>query len=436
MFPKSKQVLGVNARNRVFLRFNTKKGRKIADSKLLTKKKLRKAHLPAPKLIKVFKDAQQVQNFDWMSLPDNFVLKPVSGFGGEGIVVVKKRAKFAGEWRLMDNSIITLSELKQQSLDILAGRYSLHNLPDKAMIEERIKISKTFRHYAHQGTPDIRIIVFNRVPVVAMLRLPTVASKGKANLHQGALGLGIDLATGITTHAITTFGVLDARNLKYIPGTKRKVNGLKIPNWTTFLTLAVKAQEVVPELGFLGVDLFLDKEKGPMIVELNARPGLWAQQASMMFLKKRLERVEGLDVRDADHGVRIARALFAARFADQVMIKEGLQILKVWEKIRVLSFDRKQKQEVKAKIDTGAWRTSVDKDFASQLGLLGPENILWKKTYRSGLGKDEREAIGLTFYLRGRKIKTVANVAERSELRASMIIGRRDLVGFLIRPRG
>ena len=142
MFPKSRQVLGVNARNRIFLRSNSKKGRKIADSKLLTKKKLSKANLPTPKLLKVFGNHQQVQDFDWLSLPDNFVLKPVSGFGGEGIIVVRKKAKFAGEWRLMDNSIVTLGELKQQTLDILAGRYSLHNLPDKAMVEERIKISK------------------------------------------------------------------------------------------------------------------------------------------------------------------------------------------------------------------------------------------------------------------------------------------------------
>jgi len=36
------------------------------------------------------------------------------------------------------------------------------------------------------GLPDIRIICFNMVPVIAMLRIPTELSDGKANLHSGA----------------------------------------------------------------------------------------------------------------------------------------------------------------------------------------------------------------------------------------------------------
>lgn len=426
---KTNQILGLNARNQIYLKSNTKKGRRIADSKLLTKKILKRHELPNPELLAVFKNPREVASFDWLSLPDNFVLKPVSGYAGSGIIVVKKKAKWAGEWYLMDDSVINVSDLRLRSLDILAGQFSLHNLPDWAMVEKRIKIAKIFRKYAYQGTPDIRVIVFNKVPVMAMLRLPTAQSKGKANLHQGAIGVGIDLATGITTH-----GVCQSKFIKYIPGTKKKVNGLKLPNWNTILTLAVKAQETAPSLGYVGVDIVYDKEHGPVILELNARPGLEIQKANLSPLKKRLERVEGLEIKDAEHGVRVAKTLFAERFADRVMIEEGVKIVRIWESIKIRSLDKK-KIEIRAKIDTGAWRTSIDRNLAKELGLLRPENILWTKVYKSGLGKEEREVINLTFYLAGRRVKTIASVAERTDLRAPMIIGRRDLRGFLIKPR-
>lgn len=432
---KATHLLGLNARSLDYLKpLNKKKGRRIADSKLLTKKILAKHNLPSPKLLAVFKNAQEVENFDWLSLPDNFVLKPVSGYGGEGIVAIKKKAKFAGEWHLMDDSIINVSDLRHRTLDILAGRYSLHNLPDKAMVEERIKIAKVFRKYAFQGTPDVRVIVFNKIPVMAMLRLPTIQSKGKANLHQGAIGVGIDLATGITTYGITTYGTYKAQYLSYVPGTKRKINGLKLPHWSMILTLAVKAQEAASDLGFTGVDIVYDKAHGPVILELNARPGLWIQAANYHPLRRRLERVAGLEVKDAEHGVKIAKTLFAERFADRVMVEEGVKLIQVWEKIKIRSA-KKKRIETRAKIDTGAWRTSIDYGLAKELGLLGPENVLWSKVYKSGLGRERRRVINLTFYLAGRRIKTIASVAKRGHLRAAMIIGRRDLSGFLIKAR-
>ena len=420
-------VLGLNARNRLFLSSNKKEGRKIADSKLQTKRFLRRAGLPTPKILATFHNSQKINDFAWETLPDNFVLKPSKGFGGQGVLIVKKKAKWAGEWYLMDGSLIRTQDLRFHALEILAGRFSLHNTPDVAFIEERIKIQKIFAKYVWHGTPDIRVIVFNKVTVAAMLRLPTRESQGKSNLHQGAIGVGIGLATGITT-----YGVLDGQFIKFIPGTKRKINGLKIPQWDKILTLAVKAQGAVPSLGYFGVDILLDKERGPMILELNARPGLEIQNANLAPLKKRLERVEGLEIKDAEHGVKIAKALFAERFADRVMAEEGIKTIKVWEKVKILTAD-KQKVEVEAKIDTGAWKTSIDKDLAERLGILRSSNILWTKIYKSSLGEEKRQVVNLTFYLAGRKIETIANIASRKNLRTPLIIGRRDLEGFLIK---
>lgn len=423
-------VLGKNARNRIYLRFNKKRGRQTADSKLRTKSLLLKNGLPAPKLFAAFKNPKEIIQFSWEELPGNFVLKPSEGYGGEGIIVVKKKAKWAGEWELMDGSLVDIGFLRMHALDILAGKYSLHGTRDRAFVEERIKIHKVFQKFAFQGTPDVRIIVFNKVPVMAMLRLPTKESHGKANLHQGAIGVGIDIATGITT-----YGVVHNRPIRYLPGTKRKLNGIKIPFWDKILQLSLRVQEAVPSLGFFAVDFIFDKKHGPMILELNARPGLSIQIANRAGLRRRLERVEGLEVRDVEHGVKICKALFAESFADKVKAEKGIKIVNVFEEVEVLAGDGKTKIPVKAKIDTGAFRSSIDKNLARELGLLEEENILFEKRYRyrSAMGIEARPVIGLSFYLGGRKIKTSANVANRSRLRSPLLIGRHDLGPFLVR---
>jgi len=183
------------------------------------------------------------------------------------------------------------------------------------------------------------------------------------------------------------------------------------------------------------VDIVYDKAHGPMILELNARPGLEIQNANLTPLKRRLERVDGLEVLNAEHGVRIAKALFAGRYADRIMAEEGVKIINAVEEVRVKGLNRKV-TSVMARIDTGAFRSSIDKSLAKQLGLLKKENILWKDRfeYRSALGVQARPVIGFTFWLAGRKIQSSASVADRSKMKYKVLIGRQDLGGFLVRP--
>jgi alpha-L-glutamate ligase-like protein len=423
---KISSILGLNARTQLFAyRYNSRRGKKIADSKIQTATALRRAKVAHPKIYKKFKDPGSVTTFDWGSLPDRFALKPSRGMGGEGIIVVKKRLKDGG-WLTTQKERVTAWDLKLHSLDILEGAYSMGNEPDVALVQEYVGRHTAFRRWAFRGTPDIRIIVFNKVPVMAMLRLPTKESGGRANLHQGAIGVGVDIATGITTKAIW-----HGSQIVFKPGTTRKLRGIKIPNWNQILETAVNAQ-IASHLGYVGVDIVLHPEKGPMVLELNAQPGLQIQMANMEGLRKRLDRVDDLEVSDAEHGVKIAKAIFAGRFANVIAAKEGIKTIHVWEDIKVLSSTRR-KHLVKAKIDTGAWKTSIDKDLADSLGLEKKSNILWTKEYKSSLGSEKRRVISLIFYLAGRRISTIANVADRSNLRTPLIIGRRDLGGFLIK---
>lgn len=425
---KISDILGRNARTFLYsYPYNGRRGKAIAASKLATKKALTKANVPTPLLLAKFTSPSSIEKFDWKSLPSSFALKPSRGLGGEGIIVVKKRSKDKEGWITTQKERVSIDDLKLHILDILEGAYSMGNVPDVAFIEEFVGRHKAFRKYAYRGTPDIRVIVFNKVPVMAMLRLPTKESGGRANLHQGAIAVGIDMATGITTKAYWHGHYIHRK-----PGTKRKLNGIKIPSWTKILETAVACQEATG-LGYLGVDIVLHPEKGPMVLEVNSQPGLSIQLANGAGLKKRLERVEDLRVRDIEHGVKIAKALFMSSFADRVKAEEGIKIISAIQEVIVKGADKK-KRKVAAKIDTGAWRTSVSEKLARDLGLLDEDNILWSKKFKSALGVEERFVINLTFWLAGRKITSPASVARRMALKYPIIIGRKNLKGFLVDP--
>ncbi|MGA2910980.1 MAG: sugar-transfer associated ATP-grasp domain-containing protein [Candidatus Microgenomates bacterium] len=425
---KISSILGLNSRTQLFAyRYNSRRGKAIADSKIQTARVLKKAEVPHPAIYKRFMNPNDVYEFDWNTLPDEFALKPSRGMGGEGIIVVKKKLKDSG-WMTTQKTRVKIDDLKLHTLDILEGAFSMGNVPDVAFVQEYVGRAKVFRRWAYRGTPDIRIIVFNKVPVMAMLRLPTKESGGRANLHQGAIGVGVDIATGITTTAIW-----HGEQIVFKPGTERKLRGIKIPNWTAILETAVRAQ-IASGLGYAGVDIVLHPDKGPMVLELNAQPGLQIQLANMEGLKKRLERVEDLNVTDAEHGVMIAKALFAGRFENRRAVEEGIKTLKGLEGIKVYSFDKSKRVKVMARVDTGAVRSSIDKKLAEELGLLVKGNILWRDKYRSAGGLQARPVIGVEYVVAGKRIKSFVSVTDRSKMSNRFLMGRSDMAGFLVNP--
>jgi alpha-L-glutamate ligase-like protein len=278
MAVKLHHILGLNARNYEYLSlYNRPATKRIADSKLLTKSSLKKVGISTPRLYKVFRSEDELDSFDFTKINDSFVIKPNRGLGGKGILVVEKAGRKKGTWITSERTRVTVRDLELQVGDILEGRFSMNDLPDIAYVEERIRIHPVFEDFAYHGTPDIRIIVFNKVPVMAMLRIPTKESGGRANLFQGAVGAGIDLATGMTTYAIC-----HSEEIIRMPDSKKVIRGLQIPEWDKVLEIAIKCQEATG-LGYLGADLVLQpslKTPGktlPKVLELNAQPGLKIQ---------------------------------------------------------------------------------------------------------------------------------------------------------------
>lgn len=423
---KLSDILGINARAADYLRLNFKGPRRRADDKLSTKRMLRLGQIPHPRLLKKLASREEVLRFDWTKLESGFAIKPAQGLGGQGVMVVKKKLKDKKKWSLVGGGLAGVDDFRLHASDIIEGRYSRNSLSDAAMVEERVKIHPKFRKLAVEGTPDVRVIVYNKVPVMAMLRLPTEESGGKANLHQGAIGLGIDIATGITTH-----GVYKDEPIRYLPDTDKKVNGIAIPYWNDILKLAAQTQ-IVSKLNYLAVDFLIDFEKGPLVLELNDQPGLSIQIANRVGLKRRLEQVEGLEVESVEKGVRIAKTLFASQFASRVRLATvEKKLVGVFETIKIRT-GKKKRVSVPAKIDTGALSTSIDERLANELGLLVKENILLQKKFKSSLGEQERPVIRFVFWLKGSRIVSRASITHRKELRRMVIIGRRDLKEFLV----
>jgi alpha-L-glutamate ligase-like protein len=215
---------------------------------------------------------------------EQFVIKPASGSGGRGVLVIVAREGEA--FVRAQGQRISFSGLRYHASTTLSGLYSLGGQPDHAIVEERIVPHPAFEGLAVAGTPDIRIIVYRGVPAMAMLRLPTKASGGRANLHQGAVAAGIDLETG------RTFGGV-CRNHAIIahPDTELAIGGLRIPHWDRAVAMAKSLSEAVG-MGYVGVDIVLDAVKGPVVLEANARPGLAVQIANRGGLLKILENID------------------------------------------------------------------------------------------------------------------------------------------------
>ena len=283
---RARGVLGINKRNAEYtLPYNRRDCYPLVDDKALTKQLAMRAGVAIPELYGVVEIPRQLRDLPALLAQYwDFVVKPARGSQGDGIIVVTGRTRSL--FRVADGSFLTEDDMMFHVSNILSGIYSLGGQTDKALIEYRVIFDPVFEAITHRGVPDVRIIVFLGVPVMAMVRLPTRISGGKANLHQGALGAGIDIASGRTLTAVWGTSIVEEH-----PDTGNAVAGVTIPHWDTLLELGARSYELTG-LGYQGIDVVLDRDKGPLILELNARPGLAIQIANRAGLRPRLEQVE------------------------------------------------------------------------------------------------------------------------------------------------
>ncbi len=304
-------VVGINMRNaRFILPNNPRRLYDLVDNKIRAKALAEQRGIAVPDTYGIVRSPKEIRRLDRMlGDHDSFVIKPARGSGGKGILVVS--GKDDDRFVKPSGSVISLDGVRFHLQNILAGLFSLGGKRDVALIEYRVKPARVMTELSFQGAPDVRVVIFRGYPVMAMLRASTRESDGRSNLHQGALGIGVDIATGRTIHAIH-----HGRAVTTHPDLKVPLIGVQLPEWDRILDIAVTCQEMTG-LGYLGVDMMIDEDRGPMMIEVNARPGLAIQLANGVGLLKRLrptdERAKKFPDEELRDKIAFSRNTFAAR---------------------------------------------------------------------------------------------------------------------------
>ncbi len=285
-----RNVLTINRRNVCYtLTANERRLYPIVDCKLLTKKTLAPHKIPMPETYCEITNIFEARHVWETEEHDEFVVKPARGSQGHGIMIITGRE--GDSWRTVNGEVLSQQDFEYYLYNILSGLYSLGGMDDKVYLEYLVKPHPLFKPVSYRGIPDIRVVLYQGIPVMSMLRLPTKRSRGKANLHQGAVGAGIELLTGKTSGGVCGNSVIDLH-----PDTRQPIAGIVIPFWEQIIGYAMKVADII-ELGYFGIDFVIDVERGPLMLELNARPGLAIQIANRRGLRSRLEYVDSLKIK-------------------------------------------------------------------------------------------------------------------------------------------
>ena len=90
------------------------------------------------------------------------------------------------------------------------------------------------------------------------------------NFNSGGLGVIYDRCTG----TVISDGFDRERNVyETVPESGIKLKGFQIPRWDEIVAMIKEAALVVPQVGYVGWDVCLSRDHGPLLIEGNSFPG-------------------------------------------------------------------------------------------------------------------------------------------------------------------
>ena len=264
-------ALGINARNLLGIApRNDRTAIRLARDKVRTKAILSEAGVPVPRTRAVLSTMWDLDGLAHHLL-EPVAMKPVAGAAGGGVVLLEPNG--AG-WRTPGGRTLDLTEVEAHAAHILHGGFGMGD-DDRVLIEDLLVPHPEVAALHGGGIADVRLIFVDGVFALAMLRMPTAVSDGKANLHQGAVAAAI-LEDG------RLGPVFDGREHRDDHPDGPKVRGEVLPFWSEVQDIGRAADAAMP-LGWSGVDVVVTAH-GPVVLEVNARPGLAIQNVTRQSL--------------------------------------------------------------------------------------------------------------------------------------------------------
>jgi len=265
------KVLTINGRNRDFVyKHNEQKLLKLATDKLKTKESLEDKNVHCPRTLAVCDSFSGIEGFlKTLDIQSRCVIKPNKGARGNGIILISHKEDDG--YIATSGKFWSKKALRKHIEEILSGSFSQNGDEDSAYIEPMIIQNTVLQEISPGGLCDIRIIVCNGELLSAMLRVPTLRSDGKANLHKGAAGVQVDIETGVTGE-----GFINGVSTSFHPDSKAVFQGIELPYWQQIKDISIECFVAIP-LGYMGVDICIDETLGPIVLEVNGRPGLEIQ---------------------------------------------------------------------------------------------------------------------------------------------------------------
>ena len=267
------EVLGMNARTRLVDAENPPEAVHLVNSKCATKEVLEAASIPVSETLVLLKNRFDLAGLDWGALPEGWALKP--NFGSQGAGIMLAAGRDGDGWRTGSGRPLSRGRVKDHLRFILDGEFWMESVEsDWAFFEPLIEPHPDLKRLVPTGLPDVRLICRGPEVLLAMMRLPTEASGGKANLHRGAVGAALDLRTGVVTRAR-----VGREPIEHHLDTGGRILGAEVPFWDDIVEMARRCGPATG-LGYLGVDVVVDAGRGPLVLEVNARPGLEIQNVT------------------------------------------------------------------------------------------------------------------------------------------------------------
>ena len=253
-----------NADRRKYLRLlGTEKGRVILNNKYMAYKELREFY--KRDMIRVAPDSNFKEFEEFIKKHPIFVKKPINKSLGSGVALVNSK---------------DYKNLKVLFEDILKSGVTI--------LEEQVFQHKKMASLHPDSLNTVRVVTYLKDDGEVIIHLPFIKiGQGGSFVDNGGAG-GIFALVDADTGKLITDGK-DEANKVYIkhPNTEVKIKGFQIPEWDKVKKFATEIAKAFPYTKYIGWDIAISKDKGPLIIEGNSRTQFYGQQVTDEVGKKR-----------------------------------------------------------------------------------------------------------------------------------------------------